>query len=464
MKKRIVCILLALTLCHYGTLPVSAAREEEIQAEKEENTRKLAGINEKIDDLEYQKQKMFSDIDELDQKLVSVLAQMDLLDEQIADKKTEITETDAKLGKVVAAKEKQYEAMKKRIQYIYENGGSAVWALSLLEAEDLSDLLNKAEYTEKLYDYDRESLEEYAETIRQVRELSDNLTAEKAELEEMKKEQELQKVSMEASLEEKKEAAYDYETHIEEVQVQAAQYKALIEEQNQELKRLEEARKREEEKQAKEAAKKQNEKKTENKSQNDQNKDTSDRQAEDFLQESGGSADGMNDSPVSDEKPKGNTESAGWADAPDTGTTPDTDDDSIEDEGSTQGGGSTQNGGVSGQDVVDYALQFVGNCYVWGGESLTNGVDCSGFTMKVYEHFGISLPHYTGDQEQCGRGVSYSEAQPGDLILYSGHVAIYMGSGQIVHAANSSPYPKGGIKVSDNAAYMPIVAVRRLIG
>ena len=83
--------------------------------------------------------------------------------------------------------------MKKRIQYIYENGGSAVWALSLLEAGDLSDFLNKAEYTEKLYDYDRKSLEEYAETISQVRELSENLTAEKAELEEMKNEQELQR-------------------------------------------------------------------------------------------------------------------------------------------------------------------------------------------------------------------------------------------------------------------------------
>ncbi|MCR2021980.1 C40 family peptidase, partial [Blautia pseudococcoides] len=125
---------------------------------------------------------------------------------------------------------------------------------------------------------------------------------------------------------------------------------------------------------------------------------------------------------------------------------------------------TSESGRISGEDVVNYALQFVGRRYVWGGESLTDGVDCSGFTMKVYEHFGISLPHYTGDQEQCGRGVSYAEAQPGDLILYSGHVAIYMGGGQIVHAANSQPYPKGGIKVSDNAAYMPIVAVRRLIG
>lgn len=137
----------------------------------------------------------------------------------------------------------------------------------------------------------------------------------------------------------------------------------------------------------------------------------------------------------------------------DTDTSPDTKEDN-----------TSESGRISGEDVVNYALQFVGRRYVWGGESLTDGVDCSGFTMKVYEHFGISLPHYTGDQEQCGRGVSYAEAQPGDLILYSGHVAIYMGGGQIVHAANSQPYPKGGIKVSDNAAYMPIVAVRRLIG
>ena len=98
MKKRIVCILLALALCHYGELPVSAAREEELQAEKEENTRKLTDINEKVNDLEYQKQQMLSDIDTLDQKLVSVLAQIELLDEQITGKKNEITETDAKRG------------------------------------------------------------------------------------------------------------------------------------------------------------------------------------------------------------------------------------------------------------------------------------------------------------------------------------------------------------------------------
>ena len=104
MKKRIVCILFALALCHYGELPVSAAREEELQAEKEENTRKLTDINEKVNDLEYQKQQMLSYIDTLDQKLVSVLAQIELLDEQITGKKNEITETDAKLGEAETAK------------------------------------------------------------------------------------------------------------------------------------------------------------------------------------------------------------------------------------------------------------------------------------------------------------------------------------------------------------------------
>lgn len=448
MRKRLVCILLALTLCSSQVLSVSAAREEEIQAEKEENARKLSDANQMIDDLEYRKQQMLSAIDELDQRLVRVLAQIDLLKEQITGKETKIEETHTRLGEAEEAEQKQYKAMKKRIQYIYEKGGQAVWMLSILEAEDLSDFLNKAEYTEKLYDYDRKSLEEYAETIRQVKELSDKLTAEKADLEEMKNEQELQKASLEASLDEKKAAADDYETQLEAVQVQASQYKVLIEEQNQELRRLEEARKKEAEKQAQEAAKSQaaeNSKSgTEEQFSGPKVKDSdtnSSKESGTVLNKPDSSAD--QDSIDTSE----NTEMS------DADTSPDTKEDN-----------TSESGGISGEDVVNYALQFVGRRYVWGGESLTDGVDCSGFTMKVYEHFGISLPHYTGDQEQCGRGVSYTEAQPGDLILYSGHVAIYMGGGQIVHAANSQPYPKGGIKVSDNAAYMPIVAVRRLIG
>lgn len=111
-----------------------------------------------------------------------------------------------------------------------------------------------------------------------------------------------------------------------------------------------------------------------------------------------------------------------------------------------------------GQAVVDYALQFVGNPYVYGGSSLTNGTDCSGFTMSVYAKFGIKLPHSSSAQRSCGREVPYSQAKPGDLICYEGHVALYMGGGQIVHASNKTD----GIKIS-KATYRTILNVRRII-
>ncbi|WP_337606715.1 C40 family peptidase [Claveliimonas sp.] len=111
-----------------------------------------------------------------------------------------------------------------------------------------------------------------------------------------------------------------------------------------------------------------------------------------------------------------------------------------------------------GQAIVDYACQFVGNPYVWGGTSLTNGADCSGFVQSVYAHFGISLPRTTWDQENVGTGISYDQALPGDLILYEGHVGIYMGDGQIVNAIN----PSKGIGVIP-ATCMSIKTVRRVL-
>ena len=114
--------------------------------------------------------------------------------------------------------------------------------------------------------------------------------------------------------------------------------------------------------------------------------------------------------------------------------------------------------GVSGQSVVDYAVQFVGNPYVWGGTSLTNGADCSGFVMKIYEAFGVSLPHSSYKLRSVGYSVSASDVQPGDIICYSGHVAIYMGDGKIVHASNR----KDGIKISNNWQYKKVLAIRRI--
>ncbi|MBU5458832.1 C40 family peptidase [Anaerostipes sp. MSJ-23] len=119
---------------------------------------------------------------------------------------------------------------------------------------------------------------------------------------------------------------------------------------------------------------------------------------------------------------------------------------------------------TTGEQVVSYAKQFVGNKYKWGGTSLTNGTDCSGFTMSVYRKFGKSIPHSSSGQRSVGTRVNgLKNAKAGDLICYDGHVALYMGGNKIVHASNSAPYPKGGIKISNNAGYRKIVAIRRLV-
>lgn len=131
---------------------------------------------------------------------------------------------------------------------------------------------------------------------------------------------------------------------------------------------------------------------------------------------------------------------------------------------STYSGGNSYSGSGNGSEVASYARKFVGNPYSYGGASLTRGTDCSGFTMSVYAQFGYSLPHSAAAQAGCGRKVSLSSLQPGDLVFYKngghiGHVAMYIGGGQVVHASN----PTDGIKIS-NVNYRKPCSARRIVG
>ena len=122
--------------------------------------------------------------------------------------------------------------------------------------------------------------------------------------------------------------------------------------------------------------------------------------------------------------------------------------------------GTASNNSSKGESVIAYAKRFLGNPYVYGGSSLTHGTDCSGFVMSIYKHFGISLPHSSYALRSVGRKVSggIKNAKPGDIICYSGHVALYMGNNKVIHASN----PSSGIKITNNASYRKIVAIRRI--
>ena len=437
-KMRGLALVLALTMA--AAQPVSATSLDEKQKALEQQQAKtksnLASQQNKIDELEKKKASLQKEIDKMDSDLVELMAEIKTLKGDIEEKEADIESTKAELQTAQADQGKQYDSMKTRIAYIYENGGSAAWAEMILSDANISNLLNKAEYTQEIYDYDRKALDTYVETVENVQQLERDLEDEKAELVTMKEENEEEEKALNAALEKKKKTSANYASEISAAEKKAQEYSDLIRQQSAQIRQIQQ------EKAAQEAARKAAEEA--------KKRAEAERKAAEEAAKKAAAANKGTSSSTS--KPSGGTSSGSTS------------------SGSTSSGssssGNTSSGSTSkpsysgkGSSVVAYATQFVGNPYVWGGESLTNGADCSGFIKSVYAHFGVSLPHSSSAMRSCGVGVSYSDAMPGDIICYSGHVAIYMGGGAIVHASNK----KDGIKISYNAAYRTILAVRRVI-
>lgn len=379
----------------------SASALSKAKNKKSEAQTALDNANADIENIQSQQQELQSQIDALDADLVNIIMNLDILEGELSDKQTELDNVTAQLAQAQEDEQNQYDAMKKRIVYMYENGDDS-YIEALVGATDFSDLLNRLEYAQQIYDYDRNLLTQYQETVQQVADLKSQVETEKAELEEVQQSYQEQQASYESMIAEKQSQMSDFDTQLASAQSLAAQYKATVDEQN-EIIRQEQA--------AAAAAAAQNNNKG------------------------------------------NNTTTANNNNGSNTG-------------GDSTTGGSTGGGGlnppfstsVSGSDVVSYACQFIGNQYVWGGESLTNGADCSGFIKSVYANFGISLPHSSVALQRAGSEVSYENAQPGDIVCYAGHVAIYMGGGQIVHASS----PSTGIKTG-SATYRSIISVRRVL-
>ena len=387
----------------------SASALSKAKNKKSEAQTALDNANADIENIQSQQQELQSQIDALDADLVNIIMNLDILEGELSDKQTELDNVTAQLAQAQEDEQNQYDAMKKRIVYMYENGDDS-YIEALVGAPDFSDLLNRLEYAQQIYDYDRNLLTQYQETVQQVADLKSQVETEKAELEEVQQSYQEQQASYESMIAEKQSQMSDFDTQLASAQSLAAQYKATVDEQNEII--------RQEQAAAAAAAAQNNNKGNNTTTANNNNGNTT------------GNNNGSN-----------------------TG-------------GDSTTGGSTGGGGlnppfstsVSGSDVVSYACQFIGNPYVWGGESLTNGADCSGFIKSVYANFGISLPHSSVALQRAGSEVSYENAQPGDIVCYAGHVAIYMGGGQIVHASS----PSTGIKTG-SATYRSIISVRRVL-
>ena len=461
MKKRIVCLTLALMMTAAQVVSVSASREEELREEQAATSAQLDATYAQIDQLYSAKQQLQDEINTLDANLVNVMVSIQTLEGDISNKQADIEQTQADLQKAQNAKDKQYAAMKQRIQYLYEKGGNEAWFQMMMSADNLSDLLTKAEYTQKMYDYDRQSLEKYANTITQVTNLGNQYQQEKAELEGMKQEYEAQSVDLQNQIDTKKANSADCDNEIAYAQEMANEYANLIQEQQAEIEQLEaeriaaeeEARRQAEAEAAAAAAAEEEAAQQEQEDQTVYDEDGNEVDASEAA-ENGDTVydeDG-NEVDPSQTTTETTTEDSGSSDVEydEYGNVIDSDNTVDPDTVDTSSSGS-------GSSIVDYATQFVGNPYVWGGTSLTSGADCSGFTQSVYAQFGYSLPRTSYEQQNWGTEVSYADAQPGDLICYGGHVAIYMGNGQIVHASNS----RDGIKISNDATYRTILSVRR---
>ena len=427
-QRKAILILAVLVLAVQAPLPgraspVTRAEEERRRAE-EEKSRAESEAQQLEEKLGQSRQKEQA----LEEELVRLLALKDILESDMEELKTQIQRADRDYRQAEEKRQRQYDILKKRIQFLYEEGDITYLDI-LLKAKNIGDVVSQTEYFRQLYEYDQEIIQRYEKLKQEAAGKKELLEEKQSQLEVMEEENESQQKELEGFIEARKTESSSFALELEEAQARAAQAAGEVIRKTEEIRILRARQEEERIRQEKERIRQE--------------------------QESAGREPGSaGQASVAAGREPG---AAGW----EPGAA-----------GREPGGAGRESGGAGtaggrpvksiggtefGRNVADYALQFVGNPYVYGGTSLTGGTDCSGYTQSVYRHFGVSIPRTSGEQAGFGREIPYEEMEPGDLVCYSGHVAMYIGGGRIVHASSR----KEGIKVSNDPAYRTIVSIRR---
>ena len=376
--KIITALVLSMAIVSVVVEPVCATTISDLETQIQQNQNALNNLNNQIDDMESAQELLEEEISDLNAEMINLMTSIGLLEDNIAQKEIDIAAAEVEYQNALATELKQYEEMLIRIQFMYEQGDTNLLSM-LFGVGSFSDMLNKVDYIEQLYSYDRQQLQTYQETTVKVDEMKTNLETERANLLTEKATLSEQEKELDTILAKKKAEVKNYEAMVKEAQKEAKKYKDKIKEEQKELEKL---------------------------------------QAGNTAANNGNYTVTAFDVSVID----------------------------------------NSTGSDLGKNIAKYGCQFIGNPYVYGGTSLTQGADCSGFTYRIYADFGYSIPRTSSAQRSCGTGVTLDTAQPGDLVCYDGHVGLYVGGGYIVHASTE----KTGIKIS-KANYRKILAVRRVI-
>jgi cell wall-associated NlpC family hydrolase len=494
--KRIASLLLAVAMSAsvvtaagaitQADIDATAAKIQDMQSQQASLQSQQADVQSQLNDLAQQENSAVDQLLLYQQQAELLESQIDNTKEIIDDYEVQIADTEVKLEEAQEKEAQYYDLFCERVRSMEENSSMSYWSI-LFNAEDFSDLLDRLSFISEVMDYDNWVMDQLAEARQEVADTKTQLEDEKAGKEEALVDLEDQEAQvqeaydqMSVQLEEIRanESVYadkmaQLTSLTEALEDDIVQSQATYENQVAALqKQIEEAAAK---KKAEEEAKKKAEEEAKQKAEEEAKRKAEEEAAaaEANKNNSSTSTSGSTGSTSSNESSTGSASSSGSTSSSESSSSGSTSasgsnssSESSSSSSSSESTSTSSGNSALGAEIASYGCQFIGNPYVYGGTSLTNGTDCSGFVMRVYEHFGYSVPRTTSGLRSVGRPVSYSDAQPGDIIVFyssaspsGGHCGIYIGGGMMVNAAST----KTGIVISSVNPNRAGFVVRRVV-